>query len=96
MTAKVIGIRLRARPLRKTYQPDAPYVVERRDMDNGAIYYEVYDERPDSYRFVTSVGDDWGQNPYAKHDAEQIASALNFMVQLGKEQLPKVRERDDD
>jgi len=94
MTAKVIGIRRKARPLRKTYQPDAPYVVERRDEENGDIQYDVYDERPGSYRRVAITGDDIGG--YAKWDAEQIARALNFMVQLGKEKLPKVRERDDD
>ena len=47
MTAKVIGFRgkraSRVRPLTKTYHPDAPYVVERRDEENGDICYDVID-----------------------------------------------------
>ncbi len=32
-------IKRRARPLTKTYRPDAPYVVHREDCDDGAIRF---------------------------------------------------------
>jgi len=82
------------RPLRKTFDPVAPYVVERID-DEYSITYEVNDERPGSFRRVCVVDDDEGRAGYAKHDAEQIARALNFMLQIGKEILPNVPDRDD-
>lgn len=83
------------RPLTKTYQPMVPYVVERRDDDDGTIRFEVIDERPESYRCVCVTDDDCGEDPYAKHDAEQIARALNMMVQLGKEKLPLVKDDEE-
>lgn len=92
--SNVIKFKRRPCPLRKTYQPQAPYVVERVDQECGAITYEVFDERPDSYRFVCATSDDIGENPYAKHDAEQIARGLNMLVQFGKESLPKVKDVD--
>ena len=96
MTDNIVKLKRKVRPLRKTYQPSAPYVVERSD-DEYSIRYEVMDERPESYRIVCWVDDDGGRAAgYAKHDAEQIARALNFMVQCGKEDLPKVQDRDDD
>lgn len=90
--SNVVKIKRKPRPLRKTYSPVTPYVVERQDWDDGSITYEVYDERPDSYRFVCGVSDDCGQNAYAKHDAEQIARGLNLLVQYDKEILPSVRD----
>jgi hypothetical protein len=90
----IVKLKRRIRPLRKTYQPSAPYVVERND-DEYSIRYEIIDERPESYRIVCFIEDDSGRAAYSKHDAEQIARALNFMVQCGKEDLPKVRETDD-
>jgi hypothetical protein len=92
----VVRIKRKPRPLQRTYSPEAPYVVERRDQDYGGITYEVMDERPGSYRIVCFVDDDNGSNGYAKHDAEQIARALNLLVQYGKEKLPTVRETDRD
>lgn len=50
--------------------------------------------RPDSYRTVCYTTDGIGDNPYAKHDAEQIARGLNLLVQYGKETLPTVRDID--
>lgn len=92
----VIKIKRKPRPLTKTYQPLAPYVVRREDQDYGSITYEIYDERPDSYRLVGATSDDCGGNPYAKHDAEQIARGLNLLVQYGKETLPAVRDNDQE
>lgn len=92
----ILSLPRRVRPLKKTYQPDAPYVVERQDRDDGSITYEIIDERPDSYRLVSGVLDYCGDNPYAKHDAEQIVRGLNLLVQYGKETLPTVREPDDE
>lgn len=92
--SEVVQLKRKIRPLRKTYQPSAPYVVERND-DEYSIRFDVMDERPESYRIVCFVEDDEGRNGYAKHDAEQIARALNFMVQCGKEDLPNVRDSDD-
>lgn len=88
----VIPYKRRPRPLRKTYSPTEPYVVTRVDQEDGSITYEVFDERPESYRFVCCTDDDCGHNPYAKHDAEQIARSLNIAVQFGKETLPTVRD----
>ena len=97
--SNVIKIKRKPRPLRATYQPNAPYTVERVDWDDGSITFEVHDARPESYRLVCTASDDMGGNPYAKHDAEQIARGLNLLVQYGKETLPTVRESeigDDD
>lgn len=90
--SNVVRLKRKPRPLKKTYSPTAPYVVVREDLDDGCITYEVYDERPDSYRFICGVSDDYGSNPYAKHDAEQIARGLNLLLQYGKEHLPTVRD----
>jgi hypothetical protein len=89
--SNVVHLKRRPRPLRKTYQPTAPYEVERQDQDDGSITFIVMDARPDSFRDLCYVNDDVGGNPYAKHDAEQIARALNMMIALGKETLPKVK-----
>lgn len=91
MNNNVVRLRRKPLPLSRTYSPNAPYVVERQDQDDGSITYEVLDERPESYRFVCAVSDDFGRNPYAKHDAEQIARGLNMLVQYGLETLPAVR-----
>jgi hypothetical protein len=90
----VVRIKRKPRPLHKTYSPGTPYVVYRQDQEGGTIAYEIFDERPNSYRYVCAVSDDCGGNPYAKHDAEQIARGLNLLVQYGKELLPKVRNND--
>jgi hypothetical protein len=90
--SNVVKIKRKPRPLTKTYQPNAPYVATRQDQDDGSIRYEVFDERPDSYRFVCATDDDLGCNPYAKHDAEQIVRGLNLLVQYGKETLPAVKD----
>lgn len=83
--SNVHQIRRRVRPLKKTYRPDAPYVVHREDCDDGAIRYEIFDERPDSYRYVCATDDDGGRNPDAKADAEKIVRGLNMLVQYGLE-----------
>jgi hypothetical protein len=88
----IVQIKRKPRPLQSAYQPNAPYWMERLDNEDGSITYEVMDARPGSYRIVAWTNDDMGGNPYAKHDAEQIVRALNFMVQLNKEILPAVRE----
>jgi len=63
--------------------------VERDDHDSGSITYDVVDSRPDSYRLICVVP--WSGN--AKHDAEQIARALNMAVGLGKDSIPKMKRR---
>lgn len=92
----VVSMPRKARPLRATYRPDAPYEVERRDAEDDSINYEIVDRRPGSYRIVCFVSDDEGRNGYAKWDAEQIARSLNLMVNLGKETLPNVRDGKDE
>lgn len=85
---KVVRLKPRVRPLTKTYNSAAPYVVERVDDDYGGIAYEVVDERPESYRGVCSCS-----NPrYGKQDAENVARALNMLVQYGMEKLPKPKD----
>lgn len=86
--------RHRPRPLRKTYQPNAPYEVEREDQDDGTISFYVQDVRPDTFRDVCVTNDDQGRYPWAKWDAEQIARGLNLLVQYGMEKLPNVKEKD--
>lgn len=78
-----------ARPLRKTYSPTHPYVVERHDQEDGSITYEIWDHRPESYRRLCSlnewndgggrVDDDGFEASTAKADAELIVRALNLM-----------------
>ena len=75
-----------ARPLTKTYNPRAPYVVERHDDEDGAINYEIWDERPDSYRRLCTVSEDpidddepSEDRGRAKRDAELIVRALNAL-----------------
>lgn len=102
MSGKVVKFPKRkpkVRPLRATYSNTTPYVVERHDEEDGEIVYEVWDRRPSSYRRVSRHADGFaddvsGGNPYAKHDADQVARALNLLVQCGKEILPNVREED--
>ena len=94
MSAEIIGIKRKPRPLRKTFQPKAPYVVEREDTADG-ITYEVVDQRPDSYRVVCAITD-WEEqvNPWAKWNAEQIAQGLNMLVAYGLESLPNIKDDD--
>lgn len=92
--SNVIRLKRGPRPLRKTYQPNAPYEVEREDMDDGTITFWVTDMRPDTYRTLCHTNDDMGRNGYAKHDAEQIVRGLNLLVQYGKETLPNVKDRE--
>lgn len=73
-----------ARPLRKTYNPRAPYVVERHDQEDGAIQYEIWDHRPDTYRRLCTIAEDdvefdvdVDDRGRAKRDAELICAALN-------------------
>ena len=94
MSDNVVRIKRKPRPLQKTYRPEAPYQVERHDQEDGSITYEVWDERPESYRRLCGLNDGEdgaGFNRYAKHDAEQIARGLNLLVQYGKEKLPAAR-----
>ena len=77
-----------ARPLRATYSPTHPYVVERHDQEDGSITYEIWDRRPDTYRRLCSLNEwnDGGredkagkERSTAKEDAELIVDALNLM-----------------
>jgi hypothetical protein len=77
-----------ARPLKKTYLPRHPYVVERHDQEDGSVTYEIWDYRPDSYRRLCSLNE-WNDGGMeddeerdlstAKADAELIVRALNLM-----------------
>lgn len=93
--SNVVRFKRRPRPLRKTYHPKAPYECERQDQEDGSISYEIWDARPDSYRYICQTNDDGGRNAYAKFDAEQIVRGLNLLVQYGKETLPKLRNREN-
>jgi len=77
----VVHIKRKVRPLQKTYQPSAPYTITRDDEDDGSIRYVIFDERPESYRFVCATNDDGGTDANAKADAELIARGLNLLVQ---------------
>lgn len=75
------------RPLRKTYSETHPYVVERQDQEDGSIHYEIWDHRPDSYRRLCTVCEDYNDDSedgspdrgQSKQDADLIARALNLM-----------------
>ena len=83
--SKVVKIKRKVRPLTRTYQPDAPYTVTRDDEEDGSIRYVIFDERPETYRFVCSTNDDGGTDTNARRDAELIARGLNLLVQYGLE-----------
>lgn len=66
------------RPLRATYNPDAPYVVERHEDEEGGIQYEIIDKRPDTYRRLCTISDEFSvTRAQAKRDADMIVCALN-------------------
>ncbi len=78
----------KVRPLRATYSPTHPYVIQRQDLDSGAITYEVWDLRPETYRRLCTlheyydggVEDEKGrERSTVKQDAEMIVRALNLM-----------------
>lgn len=77
-----------ARPLRKTYDPVNPFVVERYDQEDGSIVYEIWDHRPDSYRRLCVCAEDYidddddlapADRGQTKKDADMIATALNMV-----------------
>lgn len=84
----IIKIKRKPRPLQKTYQPDIPYSISRKDDDDGTIRYLIFDDRPETYRFVCETVDYEGENQHAKQDAELIIRGLNMLVQYGIEKLP--------
>lgn len=92
--AEIVKLKRKPRPLQSTYDPASPYEAQREDRDDGTIDFVIFDTRPDSYRYICRISDDEGRNPYAKHDAEQIARGLNMLVQYGMEKLPAVREHE--
>jgi hypothetical protein len=62
--------------------------VERHDQEDGSITYEIWDERPESYRRLCSINewndggaedDEERELSTAKADAELIVRALNLM-----------------
>lgn len=101
-TDNVVKLKRKPRPLRKTYSTTEPYVVERQDQEDGSIHYEIWDHRPDSYRRVCTVCEDYNDDSEdgapdrgrAQHDAGQVARGLNLLVQYGMEKLPPIQEPD--
>ena len=87
MTERKRKTPIRVKPLRATYSKTHPYVVERRDNEDGSITYEIWDYRPDTYRRVCSINEYFDSETYsdeerrpkncAKSDAEMIVRALN-------------------
>jgi hypothetical protein len=74
-----------ARPLTKTYSKTHPYVVERHDQEDGAIHYEIWDYRPETYRRLCTVCEDSADDGSpdrgrAKKDADMIVRALNHIM----------------
>jgi hypothetical protein len=67
--------------------PSPPYVVERHDQEDGAIHYEIWDYRPDTYRRLCTVCENYVDDSddgspdrgRAKQDADLIVRALNLM-----------------
>lgn len=87
MTDNVVTMKRKVRRLRKTYSPAAPFVVERQDQEDGSIQYEIWDHRPDSYRRLCTVAEDYNDDSedgdpdrgQSMKDANLIARALNFL-----------------
>lgn len=87
MTDNVVRLKRKPRPLKKTYDPAQPFVVERHDQEDGSIHYEIWDERQDSYRRLCTVCEDYNDDSedgspergQSMKDANLIARALNFM-----------------
>lgn len=87
MADNVVRIKRKVRPLKKTYDPAMPFVVERHDQEDGSIHYEIWDHRQDSYRRLCTVAEDYNDDSedgspdrgQSKTDADLIARALNFM-----------------
>lgn len=90
-----------ARPLKKTYDPANPFVVERHDQDDGSIVYEIWDHRPDSYRRVCICSEDFvdedlemdepGDRGQTKKDADMIATSLNMIFSQREFKSAKLR-----
>lgn len=89
----VVKLKRKPRPLKRTFNPTAPYVVERHDQEDGSITYEVWDYRPESYRRICSINE-YNDSSYgtAKWDAENTVAALNLRVQYGMEKLPVFKD----
>jgi hypothetical protein len=76
-----------ARPLSRSYDPKNPFVVERHDQEDGSIHYEIWDERPDTYRRLCTVTEDYNDDSedgspdrgQSKKDADMIVTALNMV-----------------
>lgn len=87
MADNVVRMKRKPRPLKKTYSPARPFVVERHDQEDGSIQYEIWDERPDTYRRLCVVAEDYNDDSedgdpdrgQSMKDADLIARALNFM-----------------
>lgn len=62
-----------------------PFRIQRVELGDGLIIYEIYDSRPSSYRYVCSVSEAEhdGRMISAKHEAEFIVRALNEHVGHG-------------
>lgn len=75
------------RPLTKTYDPQNPFVVERHDQEDGSIQYEIWDVRPETYRRLCTVAEDYNDDSedgspdrgQTKKDADMIVTALNMV-----------------
>lgn len=88
-----------ASPLRKTYDPANPFVVERHDQEDGSIVYEIWDHRPDSYRRLCVCAEDYCDEDVdpdtdrgqAKTDADMIVTALNMV--FGKRKFASAKLR---
>jgi hypothetical protein len=78
-----------ATPLKKTWSPLRPYMVERSDEEDGSICYEIWDYRPESYHRLCTVHEDPIEDDEpcedrgrAKRDADMIVAALNATVEV--------------
>ncbi len=92
-----------ARPLRKTYDPTNPFVAQRHDAEDGRIIYEIWDERPDTYRRLCICSEDYinesgemedepSGRMQTKKDADMIATALNMVFGKREFQSAKLRQ----
>lgn len=87
----VVHLKRKVRPLKKTYDPNRPFVIERHDKDDGSIEYEIWDYRPDTYHRLCTIAeepvdDDFDQEDrgQALRDATMVCAALNMYRDLGK------------
>lgn len=98
MTVIQVNFRRRVRPLKKSYDPERPFVYVRNDEEDGSCSYDIWDTRPESAHMLCTVFEPFVEDTRyddlddikndgrgrALMDAIRIVNSLNLAHQLGK------------